>query len=320
MTEPLITTRLVAIEYAAVDTLSFILQPLQEPSPLIIDPGSHVDVHLPNGLVRSYSLSNGPGEKRGYRLTVARDPSTRGGSSYMHDSLKVGQAVKISKPRNHFRPAKTTALSVFFAGGIGITPFISMIARLDQWEQSWRLHYCVRKKESAAFINELSRMAGSGTGEVLLNCDDVDGVLDLGATISALPPDAHLYCCGPSGMLDTFRTIAADTGFPDEQIHFEYFSADVDNATEGGFSVLLNKSGREILVEPGETILQAIIKSGISLSYSCEEGICGACETRVIEGLPEHRDMILSEREREENQTMMICCSGSKTRKLVLDL
>lgn len=321
MSEPLFPARLIAVRYEATDVLSFLLRPLTDELSLKIDPGSHVDVHLPNDMMRSYSLSNGAGHTEDYRLTVSRDPNSRGGSAFMHDSLRVGQILQISKPRNNFCLAENAPMSVFISGGIGITPFIPMITRLNALGRPWRIHYCVRTRDRAALLGELEALAATGSGELCTNFDeDPAGILDLDATMRLVPPDAHVYCCGPTGMLNAFRTGAASAGISDERVHFEYFSSDVQGATEGGFTVVLRKSGKEIVVEPGQSILAAVTALGLNVPYSCEEGICGACETPVIEGKPDHRDMILSDAEREESKTMMICCSGSKSERLILDL
>lgn len=320
MTEPLFPARLISISYEATDILSFTLQPLGGQMPDTIDPGSHIDVHLPNGLMRSYSLSNGPAHTSGYRLTVARDPSSRGGSAFMHDDLRVGQILQISRPRNNFTLAEDAPLSVFFAGGIGVTPFVPMIARLNELNRPWLLHYCVRTKDRAALLPELRVLAAAGSGELAANYDQDDGILDLTKALAGVPADAHVYCCGPTAMLSAFRSDADALGIASHQVHFEYFSSDVENATEGGFTIVLGKSGDEIAVQAGQTILQALTEHGVNVPYSCEEGICGACETSVIEGIPEHRDKILSDAERECGKTMMVCCSGSKSPRLVLDL
>lgn len=320
MTEPLFPARIVAIELAAEDIMSFTLRPMASALPDRIDPGSHVDVHLPNGMMRSYSLSNGSDHKRGYRLTVARDANSRGGSTYMHDMLRVGQIIEISKPRNNFKLAEDAALSVFFAGGIGVTPFIPMITRLNQAGRAWRLYYCTRNRERAALADELRQLEAEGPGAFLSHFDDTDGLFDLKGTIDALPADTHVYCCGPTGMLDAFRSCTAQAGVGSDQVHFEYFSSDVESATDGGFVVVLNQSGKEFTVQPGQTILQALVDHGVDISYSCEEGICGACETRVIEGTPDHRDMVLTDAEKKAGKTMMVCCSGASSARLVLDL
>jgi vanillate O-demethylase ferredoxin subunit len=321
MTEPLFPARLIASRYEATDVVSFLFQPLSHELPERIDPGSHIDVHLPNDMMRSYSLSNGPGQMEGYRLTVARDANSKGGSVFMHDSLRVGQVLEISKPRNNFELAEHAPMSVFISGGIGITPFVPMLARLNELNKPWRLHYCVRTRDRAALLGELSALADAGSGELIPNFDeDPAGILDLDATLRSVPYDAHLYCCGPTTMLNAYRSGAEAAGIEPERVHFEYFSSDVKGATEGGFTVVLQKSGDEVVIEPGQSILHALTAHGLNIPYSCEEGICGACETRVLEGMPDHRDMILSDREREEIKTMMICCSGSKSPRLVLDL
>ncbi|HKY81453.1 MAG TPA: PDR/VanB family oxidoreductase [Sphingobium sp.] len=320
MTEPLFPAKIVAIELAAEDILSFTLRPMETTLPDRIDPGSHVDVHLPNGMMRSYSLSNGSEHRHGYRLTVARDANSRGGSAYMHDMLRVGQIIEISKPRNNFRLAEDAGFSVFFAGGIGVTPFIPMITHLNQVGKSWRLYYCVRNRERAALADEIRQLAADGTGEFVSHCDDSDGLFDLPGTIGALPDDVHVYCCGPTPMLDAFRSSAQQAGLASDHVHYEYFSSDMESATEGGFVVVLHQSGTEITVQQGQTILQALVDQGIEISYSCEEGICGACETRVIEGTPDHRDMVLTDAEKLTSRSMMVCCSGAKSGRLVLDL
>jgi tetrachlorobenzoquinone reductase len=195
-----------------------------------------------------------------------------------------------------------------------------MITRLNARGSRWRLYYCVRRRERATFIEELQQLAARGVGEVVFNFDEEPGgaVLDLADIIRRLPPDAHVYCCGPTGMLDAYREAAK--ALPPERVHYEYFSSDVKAAAEGGFTVVLQKSGSEIHVKTGETILSALRNAGVDVLSACEEGICGACETKVISGHPDHRDQILDERERAEGKKMMICCSGSKSDRLVLEL
>lgn len=317
----LIKARIVAIRYEARDVLSYVLAPLSPTQPLpAYTPGAHIDVHLTGALMRTYSLSNGRGDTGLYRLTVQKDPKSRGGSIYMHDNLRAGQEVEISTPRNNFELCEDAPLSVFIAGGIGVTPFIPMMARLNALGRRWRLHYCVRTRERAAFIEEIEQLTAAGHGEAVFNFDEEPGgsLLDLNALIGALPEGAHVYCCGPTGMLHAYQKAAE--GLPSERVHFEYFSSDVKAASEGGFTVVLQKTGSEVFVKSGETILQAIRSAGVFVDSSCEEGICGACETKVISGTPDHRDMILSERERTESKSMMICCSGCKSERLVLDL
>lgn len=322
MSEPLFQVRVVQIRYEATDTLSYFLRPLDGSALPPVEPGAHVDVHLTGALMRSYSLSNGVGDDGSYRLTVARDAKSKGGSTFMHDALRVGQTIEISAPRNHFALDEAAPFSLFFAGGIGVTPFVPMARRLNALGRPWRVHYSVRTPDRAALLGELEALAGRGEGELLPNYDEVPGgrMLDLRALIDGAPSGAHLYCCGPIGMLDAFRKTAEAAGVPGERVHFEYFSSNVESATEGGFTVVMAKSGKEVVVPAGQTILHAVNAAGANVPFSCEEGVCGACETKVIEGVPDHRDMILTDRERSENKTIMVCCSGAQSARLVLDL
>lgn len=316
----IVKARIIAIRYEARDILSFVLAPLDDREFPRVDPGSHVDVHPTGALMRSYSLSNGDGDVGLYRLTVQNDPKSRGGSVFMHQNLRAGQELEISAPRNNFKLAEDSPFTVFIAGGIGITPFMPMMARLNSLGRKWRLHYCVRTRDRAAFIKEIERLVAVGCGEVQFTFDGEPGgtPLDLEQVIATLPADAHVYCCGPLGMLQAYQRAAAQ--LPPERVHFEYFNTDVKPASEGGFTVVLQKSGRDIFVKSGETILKAVRDAGVDVQSSCEEGVCGACETAVISGQPDHRDMILSEREKAASKTMMICCSGCKSDRLVLDL
>jgi ferredoxin-NADP reductase len=311
--------RLQSIRYEAVDIVSLRLRSFDGELP-VWTPGSHVDVHLPNGMVRSYSLSNLKVGDEEYRLTVLRDPATRGGSKAMHDDLSVGQILEISQPRNNFPLCESAVGTVFIAGGIGVTPFLPMAQRLNDVRRPWTMYYSVRTPDRAAHLDELQTVAASPQGRLEVNFDGQPGgeMLDLRALLDSLPRDTHVYCCGPEGMLSAYR-VAAIESLPPEQVHFEYFCANVD-AAAGGYMVSLAKSGKEVRVNQGETLLKALQAVGIDVSYSCEQGVCGACKTRVLSGTPDHRDMILSDREYAEGKTMMICCSGSKSDRLVLDL
>lgn len=322
MSEPAFPARIIAIRYEATDVLSFVLKPIDPARISPVDPGSHIDVHLPNGMDRSYSLSNNSGDERSYRLTVARDLKSRGGSTYMHDGMRVGQIVNISGPRNNFVLAEDAPLTVFVAGGIGVTPFIPMMVRLNVCSRKWRIHYSVRTRDRAALLQEIEQLAAVGHGEVLPNFDgEPDGVmLDLKALIAGVPAGTHLYCCGPTGMLNAFREGCDSASIDSARIHFEYFQSEAVSATEGGFVVVLQKSGKSVTVAPGQTILQALTSIGVTVPFSCMEGMCGACETRIVAGIADHRDMILSDRERADNKSMMVCCSGSKSPTLTLDL
>ncbi len=279
------------------------------------DAGSHIDLHLPNGLVRQYSLLiAGPTTDR-YSVGIKRDEHSRGGSRYIHENFKVGDMLAISLPRNNFPLAEDAGSSILIAGGIGITPIWSMLQRLRSLGRPWSLHYSSRSRDDAAFAAELSPFE---TAHLHFD-DEADGrLLDIQRIIADAPPDAHLYCCGPKPMLEAFEGAAA--GRPKERIHVEYFSAKGDVASAGGFTVELAQSGKVIEVPPGSTILEALNAAGIDAMFSCQEGVCGACITTVISGIPDHRDTVLTDRERANNDRITICCSGSKSPRLVLDL
>jgi ferredoxin-NADP reductase len=282
--------------------------------------GSHIDLYLSNGMIRSYSLVNDPSERSRYVIAVNKDAASRGGSRFVHETLRAGDLITISHPRNNFVLQENTTHSILIAGGIGITPLLSMIRRLEALGRSWELFYAARTRVAAAFLDELSGLRRDVQEELHLNFDQepTGSMLDLAAIVRNAPGDAHLYCCGPVPMLEAFEAATRDR--PAEQVHVEYFKAREKPAAEGGFEVKLARSNRIIKVGAGKTILNALLDAGIAVNYACTEGVCGTCETRVIEGMPDHRDLFLGKAEQAANNTMMICCSGSKSDTLVLDL
>ena len=307
--------RLTAITYAAEQVHIYEFRPVSGASVPPFTAGAHVDLHLPNGLVRQYSIANAQGERHRYVLGVKRDAAGRGGSRFLHDDLRVGTVVKVGGPRNNFPLVEAAAHSVLIAGGIGVTPIVSMVARLRSLARPWELHYAVRRRGEAAFLDELL----AGDGHVRLHVDEEQGsMIDVAAIVRAAPEEAHLYCCGPTPMLEAFT--AAARSRPAERVHLEYFSSAVAPAVESGFIVELARSKVRVEVPPGQTILEALRARGLEVQSSCEQGICGSCETRVLAGEPDHRDMLLSDEEKATNEVMMICCSGSRSAVLVLDL
>jgi len=312
---PLIEVRLIAIRYAARDTNLYEFgRPDGEPLPAY-EPGAHIDLHLPNGLVRNYSMIVARPDPAVYTFGIKRDPASRGGSRYIHDELRVGKTVKISAPRNNFPLKEDAAQIILLAGGIGITPIWCMIQRLEELRRSWTLHYACRSRADMAFLESLQRMRGP-----VFHFDDENAgrFLDVAGIVAAAPKEAHLYCCGPTPMLKAFENATAS--WPREQIHVEYFTPKEVPAKKGGFTVELARSGQEFVIPEGRSILEVLLDQGIDVDYSCELGICGACEQRVISGMPEHRDSILTEEEQAENKRVMICCAGCKSERLVLDL
>nr|WP_249792530.1 PDR/VanB family oxidoreductase [Bradyrhizobium sp. BRP22] len=271
-------------------------------------------------MIRSYSLVNDQSERKRYVIAVNRDAEGRGGSRLIHDTVRVGDIMTISHPRNNFVLQENAAHSVLIAGGIGITPLLAMVRRLEGLGRSWELFYATRTRFAAAFLDELHALRRDVHQNLHVTFDHapLGRKLDLAAIVEGASAEAHLYCCGPVSMLEAFE--AATTGRPTDQVHVEYFKAKEKQATDGGFEVRLARSARTIAVEPGKTILSALLDAGITANYACAEGVCGTCETRVIEGVPDHRDQFLSKEERAANKTVMICCSGSKSPTLVLDI
>jgi ferredoxin-NADP reductase len=317
----LLELRVAAIRYEAEGIHSFELLPAVGACLPAFSAGAHVDIHLGNGLVRSYSLTNSPSQRNCYVIGVNRDRASRGGSVYMHERVRVGDVLKVSEPRNNFPLAEDAAHSVLIAGGIGITPLRSMLFRLQALGRSWELIYCARNRRNAAFFDELTALGEDSGHRIRFHFDDeTDGQkLELREVLAGRPDDTHFYCCGPVSMLGAFEEAAV--GLAEQCVHVEYFAARQLAATEsGGFNVRLAKSARVLPIAPGQTILDAVLEAGIRVSYSCMEGICGSCETRVLDGTPDHRDLVLSKQQQGANDRMMICCSRAKSAELVLDL
>lgn len=311
----LIEVRLVAVRFGARDTNLYEFASTNGGALPSSEAGAHIDLHLPNGLVRQYSLLESGAAPMSYTVGVKRDPKSRGGSSFLHEYIRVGSTLHIGGPRNNFPLAKGAADTILIAGGIGITPIWCMWRELKSRGASARLIYACRSRADALFLNEMS-----ADSDVLLRFDDEGpgGVLDIAGILKDVSQRSHLFCCGPTPMLDAFK--AATARWPAEQVHMEYFTSQVEAAAQGGFTVELARSKKEVQVLPGQTVLAALTAAGINAPYSCEEGICGACMTTVLAGVPDHRDSVLTETERKSNKAMMICCSGSKTDRLVLDL
>lgn len=313
--------RVRATTYEAQNILGFELVPLDPATTLpAFTAGAHIDVHLPGGLLRSYSLLNDPQETRRYCIGVNLDAHSRGGSRHMHEQLRTGAVLSISTPRNLFAMDESSPFNVFIAGGIGITPMLSMIARSQALGTPWRLHYAARTREHAGFLDVLARHQGQPGTDVQLNFDQESGgrMLDLNAVVAAMPPGAHVYACGPAPMLQAYEQATAS--LPPERVHREYFAAQEAAATEGSYTVTLARSQRTLQIHPGQTLLDGLIAIGAEPTFSCQQGICGTCEVRVLEGTPDHRDMVLTEAEQAANDRMMVCCSGAKSTRLVLDL
>lgn len=306
--------RIRSVRWEAPAVLSFLLEPLPGEHFGPFAAGAHVNVTLQSGHIRSYSLLNDPAQADRYEIAVQLDENTRGGSRHVHDSWRPGQVIEISAPRNNFPLDESAVHSVLIAGGIGLTPMLSMLARLERLGKPWELHYACRSRDRVAFLDRVGHL-----NAVRLYVDDEPrvGSLDLKSVLLAAPPGTHFYCCGPQGMLDAYRSLVKPMG---GRGHYEYFSADVPAADEGGYSLNLARSGKTIAVAAGETMLDALLNAGIDVPFACGEGICGTCQVKVINGVPDHRDQFLSDDERATNDCVMVCCSGSQTSTLTLDL
>ncbi len=280
--------------------------------------GAHIDVEVEPGLVRQYSLCNRPGDTDRYRIAVLRDPASRGGSARIHEVFAEGRVVGVSAPRNHFELDQGARRSVLVAGGIGVTPLLAMAAHLQGAGASFDLHYCARSRSRAAFHDEL--VGGVFSDRLHFHFDDgpADQRFDPAKAFGAPEPGTHIYVCGPQGFIDWVLEAARAQGWPDASLHREYFSA-APVVTEGdaAFDVRINSNGAVYTIPPDRTVVDVLAENGIEIPVSCQQGICGTCITRVLEGEPDHRDMVLMGTEMDE---FAPCCSRARTPLLVLDL
>lgn len=281
------------------------------------EPGAHVRVALPGGGSRPYSLMALPGLPEGhYALGVLREEASTGGSRFMH-SLKAGDVVALSPPANNFRLHDDGSPAVLFAGGIGVTPILSMAVELERRRAPYRLHYAGRTAESVAFVAPLREVCAE---RLSLHYDNDASRLDIAAALDAAPHDAHVFVCGPKGMIEAVKAEAARRGFAADRVHYELFAAETSDQANQAFEVELRASGRVVEVAADQTIIQALEQAGIEVLYDCQRGDCGICQCAVIEGIPDHRDVILSDDEKASNKVMQICVSRAKSARLVLDL
>ena len=281
--------------------------------------GSHIDVHLPNGLTRQYSLCLDPRERSRYRLGVLREAESRGGSVAVHDLLREGTEVSISEPRNLFRLNEAANRSLLFAGGIGITPILSMAYRLQALECDFELHYAVRSQARAAFLDEMLASAFGSRVHLYVDEDPTSAKFDATALVGESSPGTHLYCCGPSGFIEAVKTAAKNANWSDDHVHVEHFAA-AAHSNNKPLRIVAKRSGITIEVSANESILDALRAHGIEVQTSCEAGACGTCLVRVLEGTPDHRDIYQTDEEKAANKQITVCCSRALTSELVLDI
>jgi tetrachlorobenzoquinone reductase len=280
------------------------------------EPGAHVAIDLPNGLTRQYSLCGPEADDASWTIAVHRPTASRGGSAYVHDGLRIGALLPVTGPRNDFRlePADRHLL---VAGGIGITPILAMARRLRATGADWALLYCGRSRAAMAFLAEVAAWEPE---RVRIHVDDeAGGPADLAVALAA-HAGALVHCCGPEPMLADVERLAPDPAL----VRVERFRAPEPAAPPPGgdapFDVVCAGSGLRVRVEPEESALDALARAGVAVPSSCGEGICGTCETKVLDGVPEHRDHVLSDAERAAGGSMFVCVSRARTAELVLDL
>lgn len=283
--------------------------------------GSHIDVQLPGGPTRQYSLCNDPAETHRYLIAVLRDAASRGGSAAMHEQVKVGDTLFISTPKNHFALAHEAQSHLLLAGGIGVTPLLCMAERLAHSGARFEMHYCTRSRARTAFVRRIEDSPLAS--RVQFHFDDGPAAqrAEIDALVGPPGPGQHLYVCGPKGFMDAVLARARAQGWPEAQIHYEFFGAGpVGDGEAGGFEVMLASSGRVVAVPAGVSVVQALAACGIAVATSCEQGVCGTCLTRVIDGVPDHRDLYLTPEEQAAGDQFLPCCSRAKSGRLVLDL
>lgn len=319
---------LAAIRFAAQDINVYVFERGDGGELPPFEAGSHVDLHLGNGTVRQYSLCNDPAVRDRYEIAVLRQPTGRGGSKAWHELARCDATYRVSRPRNHFRLVDDRASFLLLAGGIGITPLLSMVHDLERRSAPYTLHYCARSEERVAFRKELDRAAVHGKVVFHLDQGPDANPLDLAGLLAHQNVGEHVYCCGPQPFIDASPQASRDwrEGF----FHVECFTPVVPaptpapaagslaSADAGGFTVALARSGCKVFVADGVTIAHALQVQGVNVPTSCEQGICGMCQVTYLEGTPEHHDMVLLDDERE--QYLMACCARSRTPELVFDL
>ncbi|MBM7112857.1 PDR/VanB family oxidoreductase [Archangium primigenium] len=285
--------------------------------------GAHVDVQVPGGFTRQYSLCNDPAERHRYVIAVQKDAGGRGGSRAMHEQVHEGDELTVGPPRCAF-PLMYARGYVLVGGGIGITPLVSMAHALQRQGAPWHLHYCTRSPERTAFRELLTSPAFAGHVTLHHDLGDPARRLDLKALLTRRPGGHRVYCCGPAPLMRAVREATQHHEWPREKVHFEAFSADgvgaVGTEAEQEFQVVVRSSGATYPVPPGNSVLQVLRENGMRVPSDCEAGSCGACLTRVLEGEPEHRDTFLSEARRAARCDMLVCVSRARSRQLVLDL
>lgn len=284
--------------------------------------GSHIDVEVSAGRIRQYSLCNDPGDRYRYEIGVLRELNSRGGSVSMIETVQEGDTLRIGAPRNHFPLAPEAKHVVLLAGGIGITPILSMAERLSESKTPFRLVYANRTRSRAAFIDRIERSRYRHYVQFHFDEESAGQMLDLKRAIGDPIADSHLYVCGPSGFISAVLEAATSRGWPGMALHREYFQPTPDKAeaSAGSFLIRIASTGNGYTVPPDRSVIDVLAEQGVEIPVSCEQGVCGTCITRVLEGVPDHKDMFMTDQEHARNDQFTPCCSRAKTSLLVLDL
>lgn len=318
-THPTLLVRVTRIEHVTPLIKRYTLEALDGGALPPFSGGSHIIVQLRDGSRQynnAYSLMSSPHALGSYQIGVRRETPSKGGSAFLHDKVAEGDTLSITYPNNLFALDKTASHHVLIAGGIGITPFISQLHDLHQRGASYELHYAYRADEHGAFRDELVGLCGD---HVHFHVDSKGQRLDLAGLLGGMEPGAHAYVCGPGPLIDAVRGAAQAVGVESARVHVEQFTA--PKPMGGAFTVVLAKSGKTVEVAAGESILNAIERdSTVPVECLCREGVCGTCETRILEGEAEHADQYLSNAEKAAQKTMLICVSSAKGSRIVLDL
>ena len=281
-------------------------------------PGAHIDLHLQNGLIRQYSLLNGPGETDCYRIGVKLEDVSTGGSEFIHKNIREGDLLAISMPRNNFPLRRDSIHTVFIAGGIGLTPLLSMSQALHGMGLNYELHYFVRDEKHVSFNEVLKKLGKNVSIHAGLSPESTLGKI---SEIVQNPMKAkNLYACGPGPMLEATLKIASDLGWSDDSVHFEYFKNTKEINDKSSFEIELARSALSLNVPSGKTVLEVLKSNGIDLPSSCEQGACGTCKVNVIEGEVDHQDVYLNSSEKAEGKVMMTCVSRAISKRLILDI
>ncbi|MHA7880011.1 MAG: PDR/VanB family oxidoreductase [Saccharospirillum sp.] len=283
--------------------------------------GAHLDVQTDAEHMRQYSLSNAPSQTHRYQIAVLRETDSRGGSVAMHDTVQEGDLIQISAPRNHFALDESAQKTLLLAAGIGITPLLAMAEQLHAEGREFELHYVAKTRARMAFLNDLSAAPYADKVHFYFTQEEGGSRPDIAALAASPNADTHLYVCGPNGFIDSVLDTFKEAGWNSKQLHTEYFEgADIDTSDDGSFEVELASTGAVYVIPADKTVAEVLIDNDVDLLTSCEQGICGTCVTRVLEGTPEHRDLYLDEDEHAANDVFTPCCSRSKSPRLKLDL